>query len=277
MRIWLYSHLEESPGNELFIQAASRQGHSVERLKPGRCHLPLSGVAVEPPDLLFTRVGSSAPASALAELAVWERLGIPCVNSSLSLGLGRDKSLTLATLGSARVPVPRTVLLGREPLEQALLQFKKPPWILKHPVSTKGQGVMLIESRRSLRSVVDSFQALGQPMLLQEFVASAKGADIRVIVLGGKARAAVRREAPTEQEFRSNLALGGRSSTIPMDSQLAGLAEAAAQALGLEVAGVDILEGATGPLVVEVNGAPGLTAAPDFPNLVISYLETREG
>lgn len=180
--------------------------------------------------------------------------------------------MTYALLASAKVPFPKTMVLGNH-WDASLIPG--PPWIVKLSVSTKGQGVCLVESERSLRSVVDALRETGQSLLLQEFISESRGADTRVVVLGGKARVAARRQTQRGDEFRSNLHLGGKAEVLELTEDLAGLAEAATRALGLEIAGVDLLQARDGYQVIEVNGSPGLTASPDLPRFVMDYLEEQ--
>ena len=277
MKIWLFSHLDSSsPGNRLFTEEAEKRGHQVTRVRPGQLHLPLQERPESVPDLIYTRIGSSAPAIALTTLQCFEHLGFRCLNESAGLLLSRDKTLTYSLLSGAGIPVPKTVLLGSGPVEPALEHLPGPPWILKLPMSTKGQGVLLVESLRSLRSAVDTLRDSGQVLLLQEFVKSAAGSDTRVLVLGGRCAVAARRTATSAGEFRSNVHLGGHPTEVELTPQLRAVAEQAAATLGLGIAGVDILESDSGPLVVEVNGSPGLQAAPGMPRLLVDHLEAYQ-
>lgn len=273
MRIWLYTHLENSPGNRLITEAAESRGHTIELVRPSGMSLFIGREPQDVPDLVFTRIGSSAPPRALANLAVLQQLGYRCVNSVEGLRVSRDKTVSYAKLAAAGVPIPKTVVVGTDDGYPWLEQLSGPPWIVKLSVSTKGQGVCLVESERSLRSVVDALRETDGSVLLQEYIAESKGADTRVLVLGGKARVAARRQAKAADEFRSNVYLGGRAETVELTEPIARVAEQAAAAIGLEVAGVDLLETGDGYLVVEVNGSPGLTASPHLPGALMDYLE----
>ncbi len=276
MNLWLYSHLDDSsPGNRLLTEEAEARGHRVTRIRPGDRHFNLDESLASPPDLIFARSGASAPQWTLTPLILWSQRGVPVVNSPEKLLLCRDKAVCYAVLQAHGCPVPRSLLLGREPVEEAVEGLAGPPWVLKLPVSTKGKGVMLAESLRSLRAQVDTLRSLDQPILLQEYVATARASDLRVMVLGGKARVAARRQAQKEHEFRSNVDLGGRAEGVELTARLSTTAENAAQALGLDVAGVDLLETEDGFVVIEVNGSPGLTAAPTLAEAVVGYLEER--
>lgn len=274
MNIWILSHLHESPGNRLITEQAEQRGHQVRLVRPHHITQALGSPLNDPPDLVFTRMGSSSPPAALAGLAVLEQVGLRCVNSLSGLRNSRDKTICYAMLSAAGVPIPPTVVLGDWGDGEFLKALKGPPWVVKLSVSTKGQGVCLVESVRSLRSVVDALRQEGESsILVQEFIAEAKGADIRVVVLGGKARVAARRQSGSADEFRSNLFLGGKADVLKMSDKMADIAERATRAVGLDVAGVDLLETSDGFFVVEVNGSPGLTAAPELPTTLMDYLE----
>jgi ribosomal protein S6--L-glutamate ligase len=275
MKLWLFSHLESSPANRLLEKEATERGHDFKLVRPHELHLRLGEESREKPDLVFARTGSSAPLAALSRLAVLEQSGFACLNSSSSMLRSRNKAVSYAHLAAAKVRFPKTVVVGSVPLDGLTAKLGGPPWIVKLAVSTKGQGVCLVESERSLRSVVDALRETSQVILLQEFVAEAQGADIRVIVLGGKALVAAKRQAGSEDEFRSNVYLGGGAQEVDLEPEMASLAERAAAAMGLEVAGVDLLNTAHGFTVVEVNGSPGLTVSPRLPSLVMDYLEQR--
>jgi ribosomal protein S6--L-glutamate ligase len=232
------------------------------------------------PDRVYTRMGSSAPPEAFHVLALLEGLGVPCVNASAGLRLTRDKTTATLALVRAGLPVPPSALVGREaPLEAVFEAVPGPPWIIKLPVSTQGSGVMLAESLRSLRSLCDALHGVGQRVLVQSFVAEAAGADVRVLVVGGRALGAMRRQGQGD-EFRSNLHRGGRAAPVALTPALSDVAQRAAAALGLEIAGVDLLESDRGPLIIEVNGSPGLEGLThaterDIAGEVIEYLVNR--
>jgi ribosomal protein S6--L-glutamate ligase len=291
VKIWLLSHLKDSPGNRLTLKAAGRRGHEITLVDPVRVTLTVSspptlmnvlggGLSGPLPDVVFTRMGSSAPPETLLVLRQFELMDILCINSAASLQQSRDKIAAFQVLARSELPVPVTALLARESDRGHVVEnVPGPPWIVKIPVSTQGSGVVLAESERSLRSICDAFHGVGQRVLVQAFVAEAAGSDIRVLVVGGRARAAMRRQGQ-KGEFRSNIHRGGRAEEVKLTSKLSNLAEDAAGALGLEVAGVDLLESELGPVIIEVNGSPGLealsaAAGRDMADDVVRYLEMR--
>ncbi len=289
MKLWILSHLKSSPGNRLMLEAAAARGHQVSLVDPMGLHViaatrpgapALAGPQVEGrwPDLVFTRLGSSAPPECFHVLEWLEARSVPCRNRADALRRTRDKATQMLELVAGRLPLPPTALVGRDsPLDPVLEALPGPPWIVKLPVSTQGSGVILAESRRSLQSICDTLHATGQRLLVQGFVAEAAGADVRVLVVDGTARAAMRRRGRAD-EFRSNLHRGGTAEEATLTPALVDVAERATAALGLHVAGVDLLESAEGPLVVEVNGSPGLegisvATGRDVAAEVVSFLE----
>lgn len=291
MKIWLLSHLKDSPGNRLTLEAAGRRGHEIKLVDPVRVTLTVSSpptlhnvlgdnISDSLPDVVFTRMGSSAPPETLHVLRQLELMNILCINTVAALQQSRDKIAAFQILARNELPVPVTALVGRDAdLAHAVENVPGPPWIVKIPVSTQGSGVVLAESERSLRSICDAFHGVGQRVLVQAFVAEAAGSDIRVLVVGGRARAAMRRQGQ-KGEFRSNIHRGGRAEEVKLTAKLSNLAEDAAGALGLEVAGVDLLESELGPVIIEVNGSPGLeglsaATGRDLADDVVRYLEIR--
>jgi ribosomal protein S6--L-glutamate ligase len=169
--------------------------------------------------------------------------------------------LAYGALSEKNIPIPRTVSLSEsteinEPLLSELLGA--PPYVVKLVQGRKGIGVVRIDSLTSLRSQLDLLRELGQECIIQECVRLPVVRDIRVLVVGGRAVAALTRTVSTPHEFRSNLAAGGKAEKCELTPIITHLAEGAANALGLDVAGVDILESPKGPLVIEVNLSPGL-------------------
>lgn len=277
--IWLLSHLTDSPGNRIFKAEGEGRGYDVRLVAPaslswactpGQCRL----LAQETPRLAFTRLGSSAQEMDLYPVRVLEAAGLPVLNSYSALRICRDKAQTYLRLKSAGVPFPDTMWLsGAWTNEQVEQVCGPPPHIVKVANGSQGEGVILSESWRSLSSIVGAMKAVGAAVLVQRFLAEAKGMDTRVLVVGGKAVGAAVRSAQNPEEFRSNLHLGGAAQVVEPSEQQRAVAEAAVACLGLEVAGVDLLQSSFGPVVVEVNGSPGYEASTFFVKHVWDHLE----
>lgn len=269
MNVWVLSHLKDSIGTRITMELFDRAGHQVEHLDPDSVHLGLDPNAEESlqifprpqcaePDLIYTRLGSSAPARALDVLRHLESR-FQCVNGSRGLELSRDKFRSYQLMARAGLPVPRSVLVTPHLNLDSVRDFLGPaPWVVKIPQSTKGAGVCIVESVRSLASVVGTLLTVHDRIVVQEFVREAANSDVRVLVFGDEAAVAVRRSSASDDEFRSNVALGGVDSRVELDEAMSEISVSAAQLHGLEVAGIDLLECNGSYLIAEVNGSPGL-------------------
>jgi len=212
----------------------------------------LAGLAAALP-----RIGARATAHGLAVVRQLEAQGVPLVNGAQAIAQSRDKLRCLQLLAAQGVDIPRTVLArGAGDVEMLLDQVGGLPAILKLIQGTQGVGVMIAHSRAEVESFLSTLWDLGQEILLQEFIAESKGRDVRALVVGERVVAAMRREARAG-EFRSNIHRGGAGVSIALDAGFEAAAVRAARVLGLDVAGVDLLESAAGPKVMEVNSSPG--------------------
>lgn len=211
------------------------------------------------PHLVVPRIGASITSYGLAVVNQIEGMGIPVLNGAEAIARSRDKLRCLQILAQAGIPVPRTVMMRRrDHLDEALERIGGLPVIVKLLRGSQGIGVMLAQSHEELTSTLDTFWTLDQEILLQEFIAESRGRDIRALVVGDRVVGAMRRTARVEGEFRSNLHRGGKGSRVELDAAYEKVAVEAARVVGLEVAGVDLLESAKGPKVAEINSSPGL-------------------
>ena len=236
---------------KILLGCAEDGGHSVLRgvapIRPSR-----RGTVVLP------RIGASVTDFGLALLTQFEMLGFRVLNRAQAFHLARNKLLALQTLSAAGIRVPRTVMSrDRADLDAMVDRVGGFPLVLKLTTGTQGIGVMIAESMAAMRAALDALWGLGQNILIQEYVRAAAGRDVRVIVAGGAPVAAYRRVA-RKGEFRSNLHRGGHGEALDADTRLAAVAVASTRAIGLGIAGVDILEAGDGPMVMEVNASPGL-------------------
>jgi ribosomal protein S6--L-glutamate ligase len=248
-------------------ESARKRGHDVRILDPLQCVLTVDNngpvlrhenLPVEAVDCIIPRVGGLGVEMTLPLLEHLRRQGAVCLNPPDAIRLARDKFDSLLTLSLHGLPVPRTALV-RDPaqLDRALATIGPPPYVIKLREGTQGIGVIKADTLQAARSMTQALWSLNQPLLLQEFVANAHNADLRVFVIDGKAVAAMRRIAPVD-DFRSNLHLGGSAERATLTPALRNLAVQAAQILGLRVAGVDILSADSDPVITEVNPSPGL-------------------
>jgi ribosomal protein S6--L-glutamate ligase len=248
------------------LEAARARGFRTKVVDVLRCNLviergrpriliaaeELSGVAVAVP-----RIGASVTSAGIAVVRQLEAEGVPVVNGSDAIARSRDKLRSLQHLASAGVEVPRTVLArGGGDVTALVEQVGGLPAILKLIQGTQGVGVMIAHSAAEVESILSTMWDLGQEILLQEFIAESRGRDVRALVVGDRVVGAMRREAK-QGEFRSNIHRGAEGTPIDLPPEYAQAAVRAARVLGLDVAGVDLLEAKSGPKVLEVNSSPG--------------------
>lgn len=267
-RVVILSRKKTLYSTRRLIEAVRAQGHEarvidtlacdllVQRGEPG---LFYDGAPLERPDLVIPRIGASITSYGLAVVNQLEAMGIPVLNEAAAIARSRDKLRCLQLLAREGLDIPRTVLMRqRDHLEEAVAQIGGLPVIVKLLRGTQGVGVMLAHSEEELASTLDTLWTLHQELLLQEFIGESRGRDIRVFVVGDRVVGAMRREAKVEGEFRSNIHRGGSGKAVHLDPAYERAALRAARVLGLDVAGVDLLEASSGPKVAEVNSSPGL-------------------
>ncbi len=189
----------------------------------------------------------------------FQMMGIPMINDYLSISRAKNKLRTLQILCQKKLPVPKTIVVRKfEFIDEAIKKVGGYPVILKSPFGSYGAGVVIVESRRSLYSALDVIWMSMKTniILIQEYVAEAVGSDYRAFVVGDKVVAAMKRTAKSG-EFRSNLHLGGAASQVKLTKEEQRIAVRSTQAMGLQIAGVDILRSDHGPVIMEVNANPG--------------------
>jgi ribosomal protein S6--L-glutamate ligase len=207
---------------------------------------------------IIPRVGASVTFYATAVVRQFEMMGVYTPNSSDAILRARDKLRSSQLLVQAGIGMPLTVF-GDSPddTKDLLKLLGKAPHVIKLVEGTQGQGVVLAETRSASESLIEAFRGLQANFLVQEFIKEAKGADIRAFVVAGKVVAAMRRQAK-EGEFRSNLHRGAKAVPVKISKLERDTAVRAAEVMGLQVAGVDLIVSERGPLVLEVNSSPGL-------------------
>jgi len=274
-------------------EACRRQGHQFRAmdvlqahlvLRPGSAELWEAGERVLPTDLdaVVPRIGTTVTTQGCAVVNQFEMMGVPVVNTSSAILRARDKLRSLQHLARAGVPIPRTSLVtDPEDLDEAVAEVGGLPCVVKLLQGTQGIGVMLLESREALESVLQAFWSLGHTVLLQEFVAESRGRDVRAFLVGGEVVAAMRRQAHGK-EFRSNIHRGGTGMPVELTEAQKEACVAAASAMGLEVAGVDFLEASDGAKVIEVNASPGFegleqATRADVAGAIVRYAAARGG
>ena len=267
MKIAILSRNARLYSTRRLVQSARERGHVVRVLDPLRCYMRIApndasmhykGKELRDIDCVVPRIGVSSTFYGTAVLRQFETMGAYTPNPSDAVLRARDKLRSLQILAAQGLAMPVTVF-GDNPDDTAdvLAMLGDPPHVIKLNEGSQGTGVVLAEKRSASQSVVEAFRGLYANFLVQEFIAEAKGADLRCFVVGGKVVAAMRRVAASG-EFRANLHRGGSAENAVPSVAERRIAVRAAAALGLGIAGVDLLSSRRGPLLLEVNASPGL-------------------
>lgn len=229
-------------------------------------------------DAVIPRIGASHTRYGSAIVRQFEMMGVMVVNSSISIVRSRDKLRSTQIFARHGVQIPKTVFANHpKNIELLIREVGGAPLVIKLLEGTQGIGVVLAESKKAAKSVIEAFYGLEADILIQEFIKEANGSDIRALVVNGKVVGAMKRQG-LEGEFRSNLHRGGTSTLLKLTKAEKDTAILAAKAMGLSVAGVDMLPSNRGPLVLEVNSSPGLEGIEkatnvDIAGIIISYIE----
>lgn len=248
------------------VEAVKVRGHRALVLDTLRCTLLLArgaprvlyrGVEMKGVDVVIPRIGASITSYGLAVVNQFDLMGVPVINAATPIARSRDKLRALQFLACHGLDVPRTVLAhDRSHVPRLVEEVGGLPLIIKVLRGTQGVGVMIAHSPAEVQTIVDTFWDLGQEIVLQEFIHESHGRDVRALVVGDRVVGAMRRTAK-QGEFRSNIHRGGEGQPVELSPAYAETAVRAAHILGLGVAGVDMLEGAHGPKLMEINSSPG--------------------
>lgn len=290
MRILVLSRNAALYSTSRIVLASRARGHEVSVIDPldfqivvsrGTPSLHVAGAPVPRFDLVIPRIGASITNYGLAVVRQFDLMGVPVLNGAIAIARSRDKLRALQLLTRSGLDVPTTVC-ARSPsgLDAALSLVGGCPAIVKLQQGTQGIGTMIAETPQSMNALLETLWAMGQDIILQEYVRESKGRDVRAIVVGGRVVAAMRRTAKPG-EFRSNLHRGGKGRAVVLPPAYRRMAIRAAELMALEVAGVDMLEGRAGPRILEVNSSPGLegierSTGRDVAGAIIDYAEEYE-
>jgi ribosomal protein S6--L-glutamate ligase len=269
------------------VEAARTLGHAPRVLDTLRCNLVLArdrprlyyrGEELEPRDVhvAIPRIGASITIYGLAVVNQLDMMGVPVLASATPLARSRDKLRALQLLSRFGIDIPRTAMCRyREEVPAAVEMVGGLPCIIKLTRGTQGVGVMIASSMAEVEGMLDTLWTLGQEIILQELVAESRGKDVRALVVGDRVVAAMRRTAKAG-EFRSNIHRGGEATALELPREFAEAAVKATRVMGLEVAGVDMLEARSGPKIMEVNSSPGFeglerVTGVDVASLYVTY------
>jgi ribosomal protein S6--L-glutamate ligase len=272
-------------------EAAEARGHDVRIIDYLRCYMNIAshrpqvmyqGQPLEDVDAIIPRIGASNTFYGCAVVRQFEMTSVFNPNSSLAISRSRDKLRSLQILARRGIGLPVTTFAHSTKDVDGVIQLVGgAPLVVKLLEGTQGIGVVLCETGKAAESVFEAFRGLNANILVQEYIKEAGGADIRCLVVGEKVVASIRRQAK-DGEFRSNLHRGGSAEKIRITPEERSVAVRSAKAMGLKVAGVDLLRSNHGPVVMEVNSSPGLegvekATGADVACHIIEFIEKNAG
>lgn len=289
MRISILSRAPECYSTRRLREAAINRGHDVDIVDPTRLVIDLDqgepdlifrGSPLAIPDAILPRIGASLTRYGTSVVRQFEQMDVFTPNTAAGIGNSRDKLRSLQILSRHDIGIPTTAYVyDKRDVQAALERVGGAPVIIKLIEGTQGVGVILADKIEIAKAIIETLHSTHQNVLLQKFVAESKGKDVRAFVIGDRVVAAIRRTAQG-QEFRSNVHRGGVAESIQLDSAYEEAAVRAAQIMGLRVCGVDMLEGASGPQIMEVNSSPGLegiegASGLDIAGAIIDYISDQ--
>lgn len=276
----LYSH-------KRLKEAAEERGHELDIINTLRCYMNITshrpalhynGEKLKGYDAVIPRIGASITYYGTAVVRQFEMMGVYTANESVAIGRSRDKLRSMQLLARDGIGLPVTAFAHDPKQTEAVIKLVGgAPVIVKLIEGTQGIGVVLGETPKSAKSIIEAFRGANVNILVQEFIKEAGSSDIRALVVGGKVIAAMQRTG-ADDEFRSNLHRGGSATTIKITPEERSTAVRAAKIMGLNICGVDMLRSNHGPVVMEVNSSPGLegvekATGKDIAGRIVEFLE----
>lgn len=289
MKIGILSRNKKLYSTRRLYEAAVERGHEAQVIDFLKCYMVLkkgkpeiykNGKQLLGFDAVIPRIGASRTFYGTAVVRQFEMMKVFSLNESQSIVRSRDKLRSMQIFAREGVGIPATAFAANpSDVDDLIYEVGGAPLVIKLIQGTQGIGVVLAETKKAATSVIEAFYGVNANMLLQEFVKEAKGADIRAFVVGGKVVAAMKRQGG-EGEFRSNIHRGGSATSIKLSRQERATAVKAAKILGMNVAGVDMLQSEKGPVIMEVNSSPGLEGIEksteiDVAGKVIEFIENN--
>jgi ribosomal protein S6--L-glutamate ligase len=287
MKIGILSRKDTLFSTRRLAEAAQQRGHQIQVIDHLRCYMNITsrrpsihyrGEPLEGFDAVIPRIGASVTFYGTAVVRQFEMMGVYSLNESVAISRARDKLRCLQLLARDGIGLPVTAFAHSTKMTKDLIGVVGgAPLVVKLLEGTQGIGVVLSETEKSAESIIEAFRGLKAHFLVQEYIQEAKGADLRCFVIGNRVVATMMRQGNAD-EFRSNLHRGGKATVVRITPEERSTAVRSARAMGLNVAGVDLLRSNHGPVVMEVNSSPGLegietTTGKDVAGLIIEFLE----
>ena len=245
-----------------------KAGHYVEHIDHTKCSVQLGGDKpqifygtediTDEFDAVVPRIGTTVTRHGAAIVKQFEMNHIFSTAKSMGIIRARNKVATLQMMSKKGISVPKTVFsINPNNVEDQIELLGGAPVIIKLQEGTQGKGVILAESKKSAISVIDTLYTMNTSILLQEYIEEANGEDLRIVVVGNKIVASMKRTSGLD-DFRSNVHRGAETQKVQLTPREKFIALNATKKLGLGVAGVDLIRSKNGPLLIEVNASPGL-------------------
>jgi len=266
MNIAILSKGADNYSTRRLKEEAEKRGHNVRIINYAKCFVTLErgnpqvhfkGEEIKDIDVIIPRISSSLTKYGSAIVRQFETQNVFTSTTSIAIVRSRDKLRSMQLMAKAGVGIPKTVF-ARETadFDGVLEQVGGAPVIIKVARGTHGNGVVLAETRKAALAVMQAFYVEGVNFLVQEFIKESAGMDIRAFVVNGKVVASMQRQS-LDDDFRSNIHQGGQGTMVKLTREERKTAQKAAKAMGLNIAGVDMMRSERGPLVLEVNASPG--------------------
>lgn len=287
MKIVILSRNKNLYSTKRLKEEGEARGHQVDIIDTLHCYMDITssrptvrykGEELPVYDALIPRIGASVTFYGTAVARQFEVMGTFNINESVAISRSRDKLRSMQLLSRKGIGMPRTGFASKpDNIKDLIKNVGGAPVVIKLLEGTQGIGVVLAETSKAAESIIEAFMGIKAPILVQEFIKEAGGADIRCLVIGGKVVAAMKRQG-AEGEFRSNLHRGGSAVVVKLTKIERETAVNAAKIMGLNFCGVDLLRSESGPKVMEVNSSPGLqgieaATGKNVAAIVIEFLE----
>ena len=287
MRVYILSRNSTLYSTKRLLEAGQQRGWDIRVIDYLECTIEIAkgdlqiiyhGEVLPAPDAIIPRIGASRTFYGTAMVRHFEMMDTFSVAGNLAIARSRDKLRSLQILSKHGVDMPKTIFASNKSSAKDVIALSGgAPLVLKILEGTQGVGVVLVDSEKAAKSVLDAFYGMDVNLLVQEYIEEAGGADIRALVVGGEVVGAMKRQG-AEGDFRSNLHQGGSAAAHKLSRKEKSTALAAAKAMGLGVCGVDMIPSSRGPLVMEVNSSPGLegiekSTSIDIAGKIMDYID----
>ncbi|CAA6807621.1 MAG: Ribosomal protein S6 glutaminyl transferase [uncultured Sulfurovum sp.] len=287
MRVYILSRNKNLYSTKRLVEAGEAKGWEIRVIDYLKCAIEIMkgelqinylGEKLPVPDAIIPRIGASRTFYGTSIVRHFEMMEVFTVTGSLAIQRSRDKLRSLQIFSRHDIDMPKTIFASNKSSAKDVIALSGgAPLVLKIIEGTQGVGVVLVDSDKAAKSVLDAFYGMDVHLLVQEFIEEAGGTDIRALVVDGKVVGAMKRKG-AEGDFRSNLHQGGSATAHKLTRKEKSTAIAAAKAMGLGVCGVDMIPSARGPLVMEVNSSPGLEGIEKSTNIdiagsIMEYIE----